>query len=106
MIEWQFEHFKTFTSYETMQQAAAALLLYEGENTDGVNPKMRRLTEELTTNTGHPAWMPDRDNGNLSFNSEGSVFRNKARLFSMFYICVPPDLLKTKEYRIGRVLLR
>ena len=98
MIEWQFEHFKTFTPYETMQQAAAALLLYEGENTDGVNPKMRRLTEELTTNTGHPAWMPDRDNGNLSFNSEGSVFRNKARLFSMFYICVPPDLLKTNGY--------
>lgn len=95
MIEWQFEHFKTFTPYKTMQQAAAALMLFEGESTDGVNPKMGNLTEELTLNTGHPAWMPDRDNGNLSFNSEGSVFRNKARLFSMFYICVPPDLLKS-----------
>ena len=40
MIEWQFEHFKTFTPYEIMQQAAAALSLYEGENTDGANPKM------------------------------------------------------------------
>lgn len=98
MMEWQFEHFKTFTPFETMQQAAAALMLYEGENTDGSNPQMRRLTDELTINTGHPAWMPDRDNGNLSYNSEGSVFRNKARLFSMFYICVPPDLLKSNGY--------
>lgn len=98
MIEWQFEHFKTFTPYEIMQQAAAALLLYEGENTDGSNAKMARLTEELTINTGHPAWMPDRESGNLDINNEGSVFRNKARLFSAFYICVPPDLLKTEGY--------
>ena len=98
MIEWQFEHFKTFTPYATMQQAAAALMLFEGESTDGINPQMGRLTEELKINTGHPAWMPDRDNGNLSFNAEGSVFRNKARLFSMFYICVPPDLLKSNGY--------
>lgn len=97
-MEWQFEHFKTFTPYEIMQQAAASLLLYEGENTDGTNPKMFRLTEELTTNTGHPAWMPARENGNLDINTEGSVFRNKARLFSAFYICVPPDLLKTHGY--------
>lgn len=52
MIEWQFEHFKTFTPYEIMQQAAAALSLYEGENTDGANPKMGKLTDELTINTG------------------------------------------------------
>lgn len=98
MIEWQFEHFKTFTPYEIMQQAASALLLYEGESTDGTNPKMSRLTEELTTNTGHPAWMPKRENGNLDINTEGSVFRNKARLFSAFFICVPPDLLKAEGY--------
>lgn len=98
MIEWQFEHFKTFTPYEIMQQAAASLLLFEGENTDGTNPKMSRLTEELTLNTGHPAWMPDRESGNLNVNTEGSVFRNKARLFSAFYICVPPDLLKQEGY--------
>ena len=30
MLEWQFEHFKTFTPYQIMQQAAAALLLFEG----------------------------------------------------------------------------
>lgn len=94
MIEWQFEHFKTFTPYEIMQQAAAALSLYEGESTDGINPKMGRLTDVLAESTGHPAWMPARENGNLDINTEGSVFRNKARLFSMFYICVPPDLLK------------
>ena len=98
MIEWQFEHFKTFTSYEVMQQAAASLWLYEGENTDGTNTKMGRLTDELTVNTGHPAWMPDRDSGNLTINTEGSVFRNKARLFSAFYICVPPDLLKNEGH--------
>jgi hypothetical protein len=77
-----------------MQQAAAVLLQYEGEKTDGVNPKMGRLIDELVINTGHPAWQPERDTGNLSYNSEGSVFRNKARLFSTFYICVPPDLLE------------
>ena len=27
MIEWQFEHFKTFTPYEIMQQAAAPPVL-------------------------------------------------------------------------------
>lgn len=94
MIEWQFEHFKTFTPYEIMQQAAASLALYEGESTNGINPKMQRLTSSLKEQTGHPAWMPERDNGNLKINTEGSVFRNKARLFSSFYICVPPDLLK------------
>jgi len=98
LLEWQFEHFKTFTPYEIMQQAAASLYKYEGENTDGTNPKMGRLTDELTLNTGHPAWMPDRENGNLNINTEGSVFRNKARLFSVFYICVPPDLLKKEGY--------
>ena len=41
MIEWQFEHFKTFTPYEILQQAAAVLMQYEGENTDGSNPQMR-----------------------------------------------------------------
>lgn len=98
MLEWQFEHFKTFTPYVIMQQAAAALYKFEGENTDGINPKMGKLTDELITNTGHPAWMPDRENGNLNINTEGSVFRNKARLFSVFYICVPPDLLKKEGY--------
>ena len=77
MIEWQFEHFKTFTPYSIMQQAAASLLLYEGENTDGSNPKMGRLTEDLISNTGHPAWMPARDNGNLDINTEGSVLEIK-----------------------------
>lgn len=47
MIEWQFEHFKTFTPYQMMQQAAAALAQFEGENTDGTNPKMGHLTQEL-----------------------------------------------------------
>lgn len=98
MIEWQFEHFKTFTPYEIMQQAAAQLALFEGENTDGTNTKMGKLTQSLSDNTGHPAWMPDRESGNLDINVEGSVFRNKARLFSSFYICVPPDLLKKDGY--------
>lgn len=104
MIAWQFEHFKTFTPYEIMQQAAATLLLYEGENTDGSNAKMGRLTEELKINTGHPSWMPERESGNLDINNEGSVFRNKARLFSMFYICVPPDLLN-KEGKQKQIML-
>lgn len=76
-----------------MVQAAATLLQYEGENTDGSNPRMSRMTRELIANTGHPAWIPRRDTGNLDINTEGSVFRNKARLFSSFYICVPPELL-------------
>lgn len=98
MIEWQFEHFKTFTPYQIMQQAAASLLQFEGESTDGSNSKMGKLTEDLILNTGHPAWMPIRDNGNLDINTEGSIFRNKARLFSAFYICVPPDLLRADGY--------
>lgn len=95
-MEWQFEHFKTFTPYEIMQQAAASLLIFEGQNTDGSNPKMTNLINELSVNTGHPSWMPARDTGNIRVNKEGSVFRNKARLFSSFYICVPPNLLKSE----------
>ena len=104
MIEWQFEHFKTFTPYEILQQAAAVLMQYEGENTDGSNPQMRHLTDDLIVNTGHPAWMPDRDSENLNINMEGSVFRNKARLFSSFLICVPPDLLSSNGYKKSVVL--
>lgn len=97
MIEWSFEHFKTFTPFEVMQQAAAALVLYERENTDGKNPKMSDLTETLIERTNHPAWMPVRETENYTFNQEGSVFRNKARLFSSFLICFPPALLAENE---------
>lgn len=96
MPKWQFEHFKTFVSYDIMQPAAACLLLFEGENTDGGNPKMNRLSRMLIERTGHPSWLIDRERGtgNLLVDKEGSVFRNKARLFSSFYIMVPPELLR------------
>lgn len=91
---WHFEHFKTFVSYETMQQAASVLHLFEGESTDGMNPNMSKLATLLSERTGHPKWLPDRETGNLVIDREGSVFRNKARLFSSFYICIPLDLLE------------
>ncbi|MDP9675750.1 hypothetical protein J2W97_001745 [Paenibacillus jamilae] len=94
MLVWQFEHFKTFVPYKIMQQAAASLLLFEGQNTDGVNPKMTRLTDMLTERTGHPKWAIERETDNLDIDTEGSIFRNKARLFSSLYIIVPPELLK------------
>lgn len=109
MLTWQFEHFKTFTPYETMQQAASALDLFEGENTDGVNPRMGSLIQQLGKKTGHPAWMPEMDNDNFTFNDEGSVFRNKARLLSSFFICYPPTMLETKAVKLtsfGKALSR
>ncbi|WP_164999404.1 hypothetical protein [Facklamia hominis] len=53
-MEWQFEHFKTFTPYEIMQQAAASLLIFEGQNTDGSNPKMTNLINELSSQVHNP----------------------------------------------------
>lgn len=97
-LPWSFEHFKTFTPYEIMQQAASTLLLFEGEGTDGKNLKMNELTELLISRTGHKAWVPNRDNGNLNINSEGSVFRNKARVFSSMYIIYPLSLLEAGGY--------
>ncbi|MED1876668.1 hypothetical protein [Brevibacillus borstelensis] len=96
MLEWHFEHFKTFYTYEIIQQAAVSLILFEGENTDASkNARMLQLTKLLVENTGHPAWMPARDTGNLEIDNEGgSVFRNKARLLSTFYLCVPPSFLE------------
>ncbi|MCM3382139.1 hypothetical protein [Shouchella rhizosphaerae] len=95
MLEWQFEHFKTFYNFPIMQQTAACLLLFEGQSPEATkNLKLNQLTDMLIESTGHKAWKPARDMGNLNIDDEGgSIFRNKARLLSSFYICVPFDLL-------------
>jgi AlwI restriction endonuclease len=92
--QWQFEHFKTFVSYDIMQPAAACLVVFEGENTDGSNPQMNKLSRMLIERTNHPSWLADRNTGSLNIDTEGSVFRNKARLFSSLMIVVPPELLR------------
>lgn len=95
-MNWQFEHFRTFYSYEVMQQAASILVQFNLESTEpSKNLRMSQLTKMLVEYTGHPSWTPNRSSGNLNLDLEGdSIFRNKARLLASLFICVPPDLVK------------
>lgn len=106
-LPWNFEAFRRYLTYDVLQQAAAALLAFEGERLFTDRALMNEFTEQLTKRTGL-AWLPNRTaSEGVLFNVEGSVFRNKARVFTSFYICDPKCILNGTELRMtdfGRAL--
>lgn len=93
-LPWNFEAFRRYINYETMQQTAAVISLYEGEDLETYNPKMEEMLEELKLRTGR-SWLPERSPylENIEFNPEGNFYRNKGRLLTSLYIIYPKQLL-------------
>lgn len=91
-LPWNFEAFRRYLAYDIVQQAAASLLRFDGEQLFSDPALMNEFTELLTKRTGMP-WLPNRTaSEGVLFNIEGSVFRNKARVFTSLYLCDPLSL--------------
>ena len=91
-LPWNFEAFRRYLAYDIVQQAAASLLRFDGEHLFSDPALMNEFTELLTKRTGMP-WLPNRTaSEGVLFNIEGSVFRNKARVFTSLYLCDPQSL--------------
>lgn len=96
MLPWNFEAFRRFLAFDVLQQACASLLPYEDQHLFTDESLMLEFTERLYKRTGQE-WMPKRTaSEGVLFNIEGSVFRNKARVFSSLYL-ITPECLETKE---------
>jgi hypothetical protein len=99
-LPWKFEAFRKYITFEVLQQAAASLLRFENQPLFNDTALMNEFTEQVTTRTGLP-WLPEREaSGGVDFNLEGTIFRNKARVFSSFYIFDHQCLLNKEDLRI------
>jgi len=102
ILPWHFEAYRRYTTYEVLQQAAAALVLFENESIDARNPEMDELLSLLEQRTGLP-WLPDRKvSESINFNIEGDIYRNKGRLLSSLFIVEPKS---TQEKGYEKVML-
>lgn len=78
-----------------MQQAAAVLALYEGQELSSSNPRMDELLDDLKARTGED-WLPQRSGSDMvKFNLEGDFYRNKGRLLTSFYVLQPKQLARS-----------
>lgn len=93
-LPWNFEAFRRFIDYRTMQKAASVICLFDGKNLVD-NPKnLEEFQETLNDRTGLE-WLPKREvSEDIQFNIEGNVFRNKARVLTSFYLFDPRSLEK------------
>jgi len=85
-LPWNFEAFRSFISFEVLQQAASVLCLYDKQYFFENNYILEKFEEDLSKRTG-VEWLPKRNiDSDILFNTEGNLFRNKARVFSSFYL--------------------
>lgn len=88
-LPWNFEAFRNYLNFENLQQAAASLIQFNGKPLFTDSSLMKEFTDLLVLRTGLP-WVPKRTvSEGVIYNIEGSVFRNKARVFTSLYICDP-----------------
>lgn len=98
ILPWRIEAFREYLTFETLQQAAAVLIQYEGEAFDIRNPRIVEMQNLLVRRTGKAAWVPNRSGSqDIDWNVEGDVTRNKGRVFTSMLI------LRPKEWRDGTV---
>lgn len=106
-LPWNFEAFRNYISFETLQQAAAALVRYDGKLLFADPALMTEFTQTLKSRTALD-WVPKRvASEGVLFETEGNIFRNKARVFTSFYIIDPSCLSERNELRmteLGRAL--
>ena len=89
-LPWHFEQLREYVSYEVMLPALAVMAQFRGESKGARNPRMEAVTRCLELRTGKTTWLPSRSAvGDLCWNAEGDVFRNKMRVFTSLYLLVP-----------------
>lgn len=95
-LPWHFEAFRSFINFDVLQQSATVLCLFEGKNIFKEPSTYSKFERTLVERTGIE-WLPERKvSDDILFNVEGSLFRNKARVFTSFYL-VDPTCIKKKE---------
>ena len=95
-LPWNFEAFRSFINYEVLQQAASVLCLFEGKSIFKDPHLLFQFEKKLEKRTGLN-WLPERNiSQDILFNVEGNLFRNKARVFTSFFL-VPPHCIKGKN---------
>jgi hypothetical protein len=83
---WNFEAFRNFIGFAPIQQACTSLLQLNGITLTNAEVELRHLNRLLLSRTGRE-WTPDRKPGGaVLWETEGSLFRNKKRVFTSFYL--------------------
>jgi hypothetical protein len=91
LLVWNFEPFRSFLSFEVLQQAAATLLMFDGLMYREDPSETTRLGAWLNERTGIE-WLPKRKvPEGVVFDPEGSVFRNKARVLTSMGLIDPSE---------------
>lgn len=99
-LPWRIEAFREYLTFETLQQAAAVLTVYDGEIFDIRNPRIIEMQNLLIERTSKNSWIPNRKGSqDINWNVEGDVTRNKGRVFTSMLI------LRPKEWTDGTVSL-
>lgn len=99
-LPWNFEAFRSFISFEVLQQAASVLCLYDKQYFFENNYILEKFEEDLSKRTG-VEWLPKRNiDSDILFNTEGNLFRNKARVFSSFYLIELESLINKSQLEI------
>lgn len=98
-LPWNFEAFRRFLAFDIVQQAAATLCLYDGQPVFNDTILMQEFSDTLSLRTGLE-WLPRRQaSEGVLFNTEGDVFRNKARVFTSLYL-LNPESLKSNVFEV------
>ena len=91
-LPWKIEAFREYLTYETLQQAAAVLSIFEGETFEISNPRIVEMQKILESRTNKSAWVPKRSGSeDINWNLEGDVTRNKGRVLTSMLILYPKD---------------
>lgn len=88
-LPWNFEAFRRFIDYGTLQNAASVICLFENRPILESPKDMEEFELTMNQRTGLD-WSPERlVSEDIQFNSEGNLFRNKARVLSSLLLIDP-----------------
>jgi hypothetical protein len=97
-LTWNIEAFRPYMAFECMQQAASAILLFDGVNYSD-NPEALTAIEQSLQNRTGMQWLPERELPiGVNFNAEGNFMRNKGRILTSL------GIIHTEEARQNKTL--
>lgn len=95
-LPWNFEAFRKFIDYKTLQNAASVICLFENRDILASPKDLEEFEGAMKKRTGLE-WSPERlVSEDVNFNVEGNLFRNKARVLTSLYL-VDPIVLKNEN---------
>jgi hypothetical protein len=95
-LPWNFEAFRKFIDYRTLQNAASVICLFESRDILTSPKELDEFETAMKKRTGLE-WSPERlVSEDINFNIEGNLFRNKARVLTSLYL-VDPIVLKNEN---------